>query len=185
MPAGTYAINNEMGTNFVVVRNVQTGSSVTALGRQESPSKKTNVLIFHRYGSQYSLTTILGSQGSQGMSFPAPKQQKQLEEASVPANERRHRRDRGQLIIFCRTETKQPQAASSSRCLLRKLLTDKNGPFQRIEYFQDLQPQVGIDLLAVQPPLHHGLRLRAILALDERSKPRTEKEDLAMLLDVG
>ena len=85
LPAGTYAINNEMGTNFVVVRNVQTGSSVTALGRQESPSKKTNILIFHRYGSQYSLTTILGSQGSQGMSLPAPKQQKQLEEASVPA----------------------------------------------------------------------------------------------------
>jgi hypothetical protein len=85
LPAGTYAINNEIGTNFVTVRNVQTGSSVMALGRQESPSKKTNKLIFHRYGSQYSLTTILGSQGSQGMSLPAPKQQKQLEEASVSA----------------------------------------------------------------------------------------------------
>ena len=84
LPAGTYAISNEMGTNFVMVRNVQTGSSVTALGRQESPSKKTNMLIFHRYGSQYSLTSILGSQGSQGMSLPAPKQQKQLEEASAP-----------------------------------------------------------------------------------------------------
>jgi hypothetical protein len=85
LPAGTYAINNEIGTNFVTVRNVQTGSSVMALGRQESPSKKTNKLIFHRYGSQYSLTAILGSQGSQGMSLPAPKQQKQLEEASVSA----------------------------------------------------------------------------------------------------
>jgi hypothetical protein len=85
LPAGTYAINNEIGTSFVMVRNVQTGSSAMALCRQESPSKKTNKLIFHRYGSQYSLTRILGSQGSNGMSLPAPKQQKQLEEASAPA----------------------------------------------------------------------------------------------------
>ena len=85
LPAGTYAINNEMGTNFVVVRNVQTGSSATALGQPQSPSTKTNKLIFHRYGSQYLLTTILGSQGSQGMSLPAPKQHKQLEQASAPA----------------------------------------------------------------------------------------------------
>ncbi len=37
----------------------------------------------------------------------------------------------------------------------------------------------------IQPPLHHGLRLRAILALDERSKPGHKEEDLAVLLDVG
>jgi hypothetical protein len=86
LPAGTYAINNEIGTNFVTVRNVQTGSSVATVGRRESPSKNTNKLIFHRYGSQYFLTTILGSQGSQGMSLPAPKQHKELEAASVPAN---------------------------------------------------------------------------------------------------
>jgi hypothetical protein len=85
LPAGTYSIQNEMGTNIVMVRNVQTGRSVAAIGRRESPSTKTNKLIFHRYGSQYLLTTILGSQGSQGMSLPAPKQQKELETASAPA----------------------------------------------------------------------------------------------------
>jgi hypothetical protein len=85
LPAGTYAIQNEFGTNIITVRNVESGRSVAAVGQRESPSKKTNKLIFHRYGSRYSLTTILGSQGSQGMSLPAPKQQKQLEEASAPA----------------------------------------------------------------------------------------------------
>jgi hypothetical protein len=85
LPAGTYSIQNDMGTNIMMVRNVQTGSSVAAIGRRESPSKKTNKLIFHRYGSQYFLTTIVGSQGSQGMSLPAPKQPKELEVASAPA----------------------------------------------------------------------------------------------------
>jgi len=85
LPAGTYAINNDIGTNIVMVRNVQTGSSVATLGRRESPSKNTNKLVFHRYGSQYFLTAILGTQGSQGMSLPAPKQQKELEAASAPA----------------------------------------------------------------------------------------------------
>jgi hypothetical protein len=56
------------------------------MGRQESLSKKTDKLIFHRYGSQYVLTEILGSQGSQGLSLVAPKQQKQLEAAQVAAN---------------------------------------------------------------------------------------------------
>ena len=86
MPAGTYAIQSNHGSNVVMVRNVQTGTSALAMGRQESPSKKTDKLIFHRYGSQYFLTEILGSQGSQGLSLVAPKQQKQLEAAQVAAN---------------------------------------------------------------------------------------------------
>lgn len=86
MPAGTYAIRNDAGTNVVTVRNVQTGTSVLAMGRREAPSKKTDKLIFHRYGSQYFLTAILGSQGSQGMVFPATKQEKELQVAYAPAN---------------------------------------------------------------------------------------------------
>ena len=66
MPAGTYTINTDFGTNFIMIRNVQSGTSVAALGRQESPSRTTDKLIFHRYGSQYFLTAILGGQGSQG-----------------------------------------------------------------------------------------------------------------------
>ena len=73
MPAGTYTIQNELGTNLVTVRNVQTGTSVLAMGRQESPSKKTDKLIFHHYGSQYFLTQILGEEGSQGWSSPPPR----------------------------------------------------------------------------------------------------------------
>jgi hypothetical protein len=86
MPAGTYAIRNDPGSNVVMVRNVQTGTSVLAMGRPESPSKKTDKLIFHRYGSQYFLTAILGSRGSQGMVFPATKQEKELQVAHAPAN---------------------------------------------------------------------------------------------------
>jgi hypothetical protein len=86
LPAGTYAIRNETGSNVVTVRNVQTGASVLAVGRRESPSKKTDKLIFHRYGSEYFLTAILGSQGSQGMVFHATKQEKELQVAHAPAN---------------------------------------------------------------------------------------------------
>ena len=53
-------------------RNVQTGTSVLAMGRQESPSKKTDKLIFHRYGSQYFLTEILEARGARGWSSPPP-----------------------------------------------------------------------------------------------------------------
>ena len=86
MPAGIYAIGNDHGSNFVMVRNVQTGASTMVLGRQESPSEKTDKLIFHRYGSEYFLTAILGSKGSQGMVFHATKQEKELQVAHAPAN---------------------------------------------------------------------------------------------------
>ncbi|HET6220373.1 MAG TPA: hypothetical protein VFE27_25310 [Acidobacteriaceae bacterium] len=86
MPAGTYNLQNRLGTNLVMVRNVQTGTSVLAMGRRESPSKKTDKLIFHRYGSQYFLTEILGGSGSQAMVFPATKQEKELQVAHVPTN---------------------------------------------------------------------------------------------------
>jgi hypothetical protein len=86
MPAGTYNIQNDLGTNLVTVRNVQTGTSVLAMGRRESPSKKTDKLIFHHYGSQYFLTEILGSKGSQAMVFPATRQEKELQVAHAPTN---------------------------------------------------------------------------------------------------
>jgi hypothetical protein len=86
LPAGTYAIRNDAGSNIVTVRNVQTGASVLAMGRRESPSKKTDKLVFHRYGSQYFLTAILGSQGSDGMVLPATKQEKEFQVAHAPAN---------------------------------------------------------------------------------------------------
>jgi hypothetical protein len=86
LPAGTYSIQNEFGTNFVTVRNVESGRSVAALGQRESPSKNSNKLIFHRYGSQYFLTEIVGEKGSQGMVFRATKQEKELQIAQAPTN---------------------------------------------------------------------------------------------------
>jgi hypothetical protein len=86
MPAGTYTIRNDAGSSVIAVRNVQTGTSALAMGRRESPSKQTDKLIFHRYGSQYFLTAILGGKGSQGMDLPATKQEKELQVAQAPAN---------------------------------------------------------------------------------------------------
>jgi hypothetical protein len=86
MPAGAYTIRSSPASNVVTVRNVQTGVSALAMGRQESPSKKTDKLIFHRYGSQYFLTEILGSQGSQAMVIPATKLEKELQIADAPTN---------------------------------------------------------------------------------------------------
>jgi hypothetical protein len=87
MPAGTYTVRNEIGSNVIMVHNVQTGASALAMGRWEAPTKKTNKLIFRRYGSQYFLTAILGSQGSQWMVFSTTKQEQKLQEvAKAPAN---------------------------------------------------------------------------------------------------
>ncbi len=86
MPAGIYAIQHNLDSSIVTVRNVQTGTSVLAMGRQGSSSKKTNKLIFHRYGSQYFLTAILGSQGSEATVLPATKQEKELQIAYAPTN---------------------------------------------------------------------------------------------------
>jgi hypothetical protein len=86
MPAGTYVIDREIGSSFVTVRNVKTGTSVQAVGRTESASKKTEKLIFHHYGSQYLLAEIWGAAGSQGMVLPTRRQEKDLELAQGSAN---------------------------------------------------------------------------------------------------
>jgi hypothetical protein len=86
MPAGTYVIDREIGSSFVTVRNVKTGTSVQAVGRTESASKKTEKLIFHHYGSQYLLAEIWGAAGSQGMVLPTTRQEKDLELAQGSAN---------------------------------------------------------------------------------------------------
>ena len=86
MPAGTYTMRNDAGSSIIMVRNVQTGTSALAMGRPGSPSKKTDKLIFHRYGSHYFLTAILGGKGSQGMVFPATRQEKALQVAQAPAD---------------------------------------------------------------------------------------------------
>ena len=85
MPAGIYSVRNEIGSNMVMIQNVQTGTSALAMGRRESPSKKNDKLIFHRYGTQYFLTAIVGGKGSQGMVFPTTVQEKEFQVAHAPA----------------------------------------------------------------------------------------------------
>ena len=74
------------GSNIVIVHNVQTGTSALALARRESPSKKTDKLIFHRYGSQYFLTAILGSRAARGWSSPPPSSRRSSRSLSAPAS---------------------------------------------------------------------------------------------------
>lgn len=85
MPAGIYTVQGRIGSNIIMVHNVQTGTSALAMGRRESPSANTNKLIFHRYGSQYFLSAILGGKGSQAMVLPAGSQEKELQVAHAPA----------------------------------------------------------------------------------------------------
>jgi hypothetical protein len=75
-----------MAATVVMVRNVQTGTSALAMGRQESPSKKTDKLIFHRYGSQYFLTEILGARGARGWSSPPPSRRRSFRSPRLQRN---------------------------------------------------------------------------------------------------
>jgi hypothetical protein len=86
MPSGNYIVKREAGSAFITVRNLQTGTTVQALVRPESPSKQTEKLIFHHSGSQYVLAEIWGTAGSDGMALSPTKQRKNLELAQRPAN---------------------------------------------------------------------------------------------------
>jgi hypothetical protein len=86
VPAGTYSMKKEFGTNIVLIRNVKTRATVLAVGRGQSPSKTTEKLIFRHVGSQYILTEIWGTAGTQGMAFPAPKRSSELQATSRPSN---------------------------------------------------------------------------------------------------
>jgi hypothetical protein len=86
VPAGTYSMKKEFGTNIVLIRNVKTSATVLAVGRGQSPSKTTEKLIFRHVGSQYILTEIWGTAGTPGMAFPAPKRSSELQATSRPSN---------------------------------------------------------------------------------------------------
>ncbi len=89
VPAGTYTIVKESDTNIIRISNVQTGQSVLAMGRPESPSKKTEKLIFRYHGSQYTLTEIWGTAGNPGMAVAAPREKRALEVANGPSSAER------------------------------------------------------------------------------------------------
>jgi hypothetical protein len=86
VPAGTYSIKKEFGTDLVMISNVKTGAAVLALVTPEAPSQKTGKLIFRHVGSQYTLTEIRGAAGSDGMAVRVPKGKRELQVASGPAD---------------------------------------------------------------------------------------------------
>ena len=86
VPAGTYSMKKEFGTNIVLIRNVKTNAMVLAIGTGQSPSKTTGKLIFRRVGSQYILTEILGTTGQTAMAFAVPKRNSELQATSRPSN---------------------------------------------------------------------------------------------------
>ena len=86
VPAGTYSMKKESDTNLVSIRNLKTNAIVLAVGTGQSPSKKSNKLVFRHLGSQYFLTEIWGTGGTQGMVFQAPKRNSELQVASRPSS---------------------------------------------------------------------------------------------------
>ncbi len=71
LPAGTYRIEKETGSDFVMLQNLRTGASVIALGRSGLCGKKIRKLIFHYVGGQYFLYQIWGVAGNGGMAVLA------------------------------------------------------------------------------------------------------------------
>jgi hypothetical protein len=86
VPAGTYSVNRDPDSNFIMIRNVKTAATVIALGTRQSPSSKTGKLIFRHLGNQYFLTEIWGNSGTAGMTLAAPKQKREVQIASWPSN---------------------------------------------------------------------------------------------------
>ena len=68
------------------------------------------------------------------------------------------------------------------------VLANQDCPIERVGCFENLEPQIWIDLVGRQPCVYCGLRihtvLERVLSTDEGSQPCTEKEDLSVLLDV-
>jgi hypothetical protein len=86
VPAGTYSVTSEPDSNFIMIRNVKTEATVITLGTRQSPSTKTEKLIFRHLGNQYFLTEIWGNAGNPGMVLAAPKRNRELQVASGPSN---------------------------------------------------------------------------------------------------
>jgi hypothetical protein len=86
MPAGTYSMKKESDTNIVSIRNLKTNVIVLAIGTGQSPYKTADKLVFRHLGSQYFLTEIWGTKGTQGMVFLAPRRNSELQAASRPSN---------------------------------------------------------------------------------------------------
>ncbi len=82
LPAGTYSVKKEAGHEIIMIRNVETGSSVMAMAGSGLSGKTTNKLVFHHAGGQYFLYQIWGDDMS-GVAIPVSKREKELQVAQV------------------------------------------------------------------------------------------------------
>ncbi len=83
LPAGTYSIKKAAGNDFIVIQNLNTGSSVIALGQCRLSGKTSRKLVFRHAGGQYFLSQIWGDAGEGGMTVPVSKREKELQVARV------------------------------------------------------------------------------------------------------
>ena len=84
LPAGIYKIQRRANTNIVLITNTKAHVSAMVLGQADSSTKASRKLVFLHVGDQYALTNIWGEVGSQGMSFHAPKLEREKAAATMP-----------------------------------------------------------------------------------------------------
>jgi hypothetical protein len=86
LPAGNYKIERAgFDPNFIMIRNLKTGTTTLSLFQPESPSHVSGKLVFLHLGNRYILTQIWGTKGSAGLKFRVPKPATKLEIASEPS----------------------------------------------------------------------------------------------------
>jgi len=87
MPAGTYKIERAgIDANFIAVCNLKTGATALSLFRPESPGHVSDKLVFRHVGDHYFLAEIWGAAGSEEMTLPVTKQERELVVASATAS---------------------------------------------------------------------------------------------------
>jgi hypothetical protein len=81
LPAGPYQIKvTGRGSNTIMIRNIQTGEGALSVARYEAPASSEGKLVFNHVGSEYFLSQVWRESGSQGMSIPTSKRERQLTE---------------------------------------------------------------------------------------------------------
>jgi hypothetical protein len=88
LPAGTYKIKKaEFDSNYLIIRNVKTGTTTVSLFQPEYSRNVRDKLVFYRFGNQHFLAEIWGGAHSTGMTFPDSKKiERKLQVASGPSN---------------------------------------------------------------------------------------------------
>src|ERR1022692_1946564 len=84
LPAGCYRILTQY--QGIAIRNCKTGATVFSQVQQESPRDTAAKLVFDHLNDQYFLTQIWGAAGSEGMTLPSSKLEREVQVANGPAH---------------------------------------------------------------------------------------------------